>query len=65
MKTTIQININSENGNSDSWAVFLNNDDLTQIARTQGLDAANSALDGFVDKFVTQFKQKLSAVVNK
>jgi hypothetical protein len=65
MKTTIKVDINSENGASDSWAVFLNNNDLTEIARTQGLEAANKALDGFVDKFVTQFKQKLAAVVNK
>jgi hypothetical protein len=65
MKTTIKVDINSENGASDSWAVFLNNNDLTEIARAQGLEAANKALDGFVDKFVVQFKQKLAAVVNK
>jgi len=65
MKTTIKVDINSENGASDSWAVFLNNDDLREIASSQGLLAANKALEGFVDKFVTQFKEKLAAVVNK
>lgn len=65
MKTTIKVDINSENGASDSWAVLLNQAELVDIAKSQGLEAANKALDGFVDKFVTQFKQKLSAVINK
>lgn len=65
MKTTIKVEIDSENGNRDSWAVFLNQDDLINIAKTQGLEGANKALDGFVEKFVAQFKQKLAAVVNK
>lgn len=65
MKTTIKVDINSENGASDSWAVFLNNDDLREIVRTEGLEAGNKALDSFVDRFVTQFKQKLAAIVNK
>jgi len=65
MKTTIKVDINSENGASDSWAVLLNQNELVDIAKSQGLEAANKALDGFVDKFVSQFKQKLAAVINK
>jgi hypothetical protein len=65
MKTTIKVDINSENGNSDSWAVFLNQDELITIAKTQGVEGANKAVDGFVGKFVEQFKQKLAAVLNK
>lgn len=65
MKTTIKVEIDSENGNRDSWAVFLNQDDLINIAKTSGIEGANRAVDGFVEKFVTQFKQKLAAVLNK
>jgi hypothetical protein len=65
MKTTIKVDLNSENGASDSWAVLLNQAELVEIAKSQGLEAANKALDGFVDKFVAQFKEKLSAVINK
>jgi hypothetical protein len=65
MKTVIKVEIDSENGNKDSWAVFLNQDELINIAKTQGIEGANRAMDGFVSKFVDQFKQKLAAVVNK
>lgn len=65
MKTTISVDIKSENGNSDSWAVFLNQAELVEIARTSGIEAANAAIDGFVAKFTDQFKQKLAAVLNK
>ena len=65
MKTTIKVEIDSENGNRDSWAVFLNQDDLINIAKTSGIEGANKAVDGFVEKFVAQFKQKLAAVLNK
>ena len=65
MKTTISVDIKSENGNSDSWAVYLNQEELVQIAKGNGLEAANQAVDGFVSKFTDQFKQKLAAVLNK
>ena len=65
MKTTIQVDIKSENGNSDSWAVFLDQNQLTEIAKTSGIEGANKAIEGFVNKFVEQFKQKLAAVLNK
>lgn len=65
MKTTISVEIKSENGNSDSWAVLLNQAELIEIAKTGGLEAANNAIDGFVAKFTDQFKQKLAAVLNK
>lgn len=65
MKTIIKVEIESENGNKDSWAVWLNQAELVDIAKTQGIEGANKALDGFVSRFVEQFKQKLSAVINK
>ena len=65
MKTIIRVEIESENGNKDSWAVWLNQAELVDIAKTQGIEGANKALDGFVSRFVDQFKQKLSSVINK
>lgn len=65
MKTTIKVDISSENGNKDSWAVFLDQGQLVDIAKTSGIEGANKAIDGFVEKFVVQFKQKLAAVLNK
>lgn len=65
MKTTIKVDISSENGNKDSWAVFLDQSQLVDIAKTSGIEGANKAIDGFVEKFVVQFKQKLAAVLNK
>lgn len=65
MKTVINVEIDSENGHKDAWAVLLNQSELVEIAKTQGIEGANKALDGFVAKFVEQFKQKLSAVINK
>ena len=65
MKTVINVEIDSENGHKDSWAVFLNQSELVEIAKTQGIEGANRALDSFVSRFVEQFKQKLSAVINK
>lgn len=65
MKTVIKVEIDSENGHKDAWAVFLNQDELVDIAKTQGIEGANKALDSFVSRFVDQFKQKLSIVINK
>jgi len=65
MKVTIDTVITGENGGKESWRVLLNQDDLTEIVRKQGVKAGNSALNGFVDKFVTQFREKLSAVLNR
>jgi len=65
MKVTIDTSIRGENGGYESWKVVLNQDELTDIIRTEGIDAGNKALTSFVDKFVDQFREKLSAVINR
>lgn len=65
MNVNIDVNINGDNGGSESFRVILNQDDLTNIIKTEGLSAGNKALEGFVEKFVTQFKTKLASVINR
>lgn len=65
MKVTIDTSIRGENGGYESWKVVLNQDELTDIIRTEGISAGNKALDSFVDRFVSQFREKLAAVVNR
>ena len=65
MNVNIDVSIVGENGGNESFRVVLNQDDLTSIIKTEGISAGNKALDGFVDKFVLQFKSKLASVINR
>lgn len=65
MNVNIDIRITGENGGDESYRVILNQDDLTNIIKKDGLEAGNKALDGFVEKFVLQFKSKLASVINR
>jgi len=65
MNVNIDVSITGENGGNESFRVVLNQNDLTSIIKTEGISAGNKALDGFVDKFVLQFKSKLASVINR
>ena len=65
MNVHISVEIEGENGGKESYVVRLNQDDLTNIVRTEGIEAGNKALDGFCQKFLTQFKEKLGSVLNR
>lgn len=65
MNVNIDVRITGENGGDESYRVILNQDDLTNIIKKDGLEAGNKALDGFVEKFVLQFKSKLASVINR
>ena len=65
MNITINTSIEGENGGKESWSVLLNQDELTKIVSQSGVKAGNAALEHFVEKYVTQFKTKLSSVVNR
>jgi len=65
MNVYIETKITGDNCGNQSWKVKLDQDELTQIVRTQGIKAGNKALEGFVGRYVTQFKDKLSSVINK
>lgn len=65
MNINIDVNISGDNGGTEAFRVILNQDDLTGIVKSEGLDAGNKALEHFVEKFVAQFKSKLAAVINR
>ncbi|NBW57290.1 hypothetical protein EBR43_05810 [bacterium] len=49
----------------NTMAVALNVHEVSKIAKSKGLEAANAALDKFVAKYVADFKKKLSASINQ
>lgn len=65
MNVNIDVKIQGDNGGLESWRVVLNQDELTGVIKSKGLDAGNKALEGFVEKFVSQFKARLGAVINR
>jgi hypothetical protein len=65
MNINIDVNITGENGGKESWRVLLNQDQLTNIIKNNGIEAGNKALDSFVEKFVEQFKSRLASVINR
>jgi hypothetical protein len=66
MKTIIETTIkNDTNKDETTWSVVLDMDELTKVAATRGAQGANEALDGFVKKYVGQFKEKFGAAINK
>jgi hypothetical protein len=57
MKTFIEIHLkNDADTKHDVWTVVLNVDELANVVRTGGLNAANKSLDGFVNKLNGQIK---------
>lgn len=65
MKVNIKTEITNEKGDNEVWTVFLDQGELVNIVKAGGVEAGNQAIDGFVSKFTLQFKQRLSAVLNK
>ena len=65
MNVNIDVNISGDNGGRESYRVVLNQDELTSIIKSQGVEAGNKALDHFVEKFTSQFKERLGKVLNR
>ena len=66
MKTFIEINLkNDSDTKHDVFTVVLNVDELANVVRTGGLNAANKSLDGFVNKLTGQIKERLSQYINR
>ena len=40
-------------------------EELANIIKNHGLDGGNKAIDGFVSKYTSQFKEKFGRYVNK
>lgn len=65
MKTLIEIHLkNDANNKEDVYTVVLDNQELATLLKISGVKAANLALDKFVNKFTSQFKERLSAYLN-
>jgi len=65
MIVNIDVNIAGQNGGSEAYRVVLDQDQLTNIIKAEGVKAGNKALDSFVEKFVLQFKERLGKVLNR
>jgi hypothetical protein len=65
MNLNIETNFIKGKKTVNTIAVALNVDEVAKIAKSKGLEAANTALDRFVSKFVADFKKKLSASINQ
>ena len=67
MNTIIEVTLKNDSDlkNPVTWSVILNRDELAQVVATKGLDAGNKALDGFVNTFISQFKEKIGAFINR
>ena len=66
MKTFIEVKITNDADNKqDVFTVVLNNEELANIVKTDGLKVGNQTLEGFVTKFVEQFKVRFGNYLNR
>jgi len=66
MKTFIEVKITNDADNKqDVFTVVLNNEELANIVKTEGLKVGNQTLEGFVTKFVEQFKVRFGNYLNR
>ena len=66
MKIVIETTLkNDTNKEQDVFSAILDMDELAVIVKNHGLEGGNVALEGFVKKYVTQFKEKFGKYVNK
>ena len=65
MKIYIETNIKNDlNTKNEVWTSILDYEELANVVKNHGIEAANQALDQFTDKFVKQFKEKLGSYLN-
>jgi hypothetical protein len=66
MKIVIETSLkNDTNKETDTFSAILDMDELAVIVKNHGLDGGNKALDGFVQKYTAQLKEKFGKYVNK
>lgn len=66
MKIVIETTFkNDTNKETSTFSSILDMDELAVLVKNHGLDGGNVALDGFVKKYFTQFKEKFGTYVNK
>lgn len=65
MKITLDTGFIKDGTKTDSISVTLDHDQIVTIEKTQGIDAANAAIDKFLHKYTNDIKTKLVSVFNK
>jgi hypothetical protein len=66
MKIVIETTLkNDTNKDSDTFSAILDMDELATIVKNHGLNGGNVAVDGFVQKYVSQLKEKFGNYVNR
>jgi len=66
MKIVIETSLkNDTNKETDTFSAILDMDELATIVKNHGLEGGNTALDGFVQKYTTQLKEKFGRYVNR
>jgi hypothetical protein len=66
MKIVIETSLkNDKNNETDTFSVIMDMEQLANIVKSGGLESGNKALDGFVQKYINQFKEKFGKYVNK
>lgn len=66
MKIVIETSLkNDTNKETDTFSAIMDMEQLATIVKSSGLESGNKALDGFIQKYVGQLKEKFGKYVNK
>lgn len=66
MKIVIETTLkNDTNKEAETFSAIMDMEQLATIVKNSGLEAGNTALDGFMKKYVQQLKEKFGKYVNK
>lgn len=66
MKIVIETSLkNDTNKETDTFSAILDMEELAVLVKNHGLDGGNKALDGFIQKYIGQLKEKFGRYVNK
>lgn len=66
MKIVIETSLkNDTNQETNTFSAIMDMEQLAGIVKSNGLEAGNKALDGFIQKYVGQLKEKFGKYVNK
>jgi len=65
MKLSVETVFRVENKEVNAFTVVVDKRDIQTILSKSGVSAANKAIDGFVAKYIDQFKRKLSESLTK
>ena len=65
MKITLKTDVVPETGEPKAVAIQLESQEIVNIANTSGMEAANTAIDNLVNRYMLDIKKLLSEVLTK